>query len=1350
MSLFFGAFSCGNSNSFITGNTQVESSIYDVSYNILRYCSATASHSERSFAYGTFAYGGGISMFFGAYSFTTYKKSSSTITGMTAVKHSSFALTRNEFVNCSALSATVHSRSYGANVYGGGLSLVLGAFSYSVKSSLVSGGTEVRSCRFHISQNTFSACAAIASSSDATFAYGSNAYGGGLSQTFGAYSYSAGANGSSSVVSGKTEFRSSSYALFSNTFYASQSSVSISGSNLENPDAESNTGTCDLNDGTFGANSYGGCAALVVGPYVYSSFKASIASAPGSLAVSDSFYNISNNTFALCTSSTMSQLSTLNGANVYGGGLLLLVGSYSYSRYSQKSSIQTSEQVSSPGNVTVRNCSLTILNNTFTSCQSIVDSSDAYGANVYGGGLSISFGPYSFAFANFILGSTLVLQSNFSVSYNILMNCVSRSHVILASYGSNAYGGGASFTIGGYYYSVYCKTFGSSDMVDSNYAVSNNLLLECFAIVEGIYNFGGNVYGGGISLALGDYSYHRNGVMNGSIAVLRSSYSVSDNSFIDCLSALSVNNSQSSTVYGGSLSIFISAYAYSYDPTQAIASGLTTVLASNLSVYRSQFSGSESSSLSTTCTASSNNAAGGAVSIIFPNGQVEFNSCSFADAVARTDCAASSSETYSLGGALFVHQVMNITIHSSNFTNCFVQGVEQANNVFVSGGGVFVDESGSVALSNSMILSSGVTQSRSAGFSICGGGAMGTKNVLFVLISSSIFHNNTDSCSTGIVFMLHVLPDSAMLAIISNGSVLYNDPSISTTTPVLSLSCGMQCHFNQQQLLELRIMDSQLISQSHSNEVFDGVRAMSIPMRSSLHAQNSSITCWFSSIDAVTVLGKAHAEDSIEVSCDACAKPFEFSPTSSSMELSKYSTFTNLISKLDSCRPLIMSSTDANSYELQQCPFGISICSTIVNVTIGFWTNFTEDGDISRATRCPTRYCGCRNIAGFSEASCRLFPPLSPDFRPQDALCRGNRTGVLCGGCKKNYTQSLNGYMCVSNDVCADTWPWVWTLSITGYALYSVYIVVTSFHVNSGLIMCVLLYGQVSSFASVSFESDDGNSADISTWLSKVSQMGSILSVYDNSCYGLDMGAFESTAAQLCGPAIVLVMAISLTILAKWLQSKFPGFFRTHAPEFQVSFGAPLVNALQLLLSVVVKSVFQMITCQDVGFDVSVVYIDGTKRCEGALHTTLIVVAALVSIVPLLFWAALKWHKLPASARLAACSVYVDSRYYWGAATMFFRFVMTVVFTSARQFPSIAAMVLQICALCMLVVLIMLQPYVHRRTFFMDAFCYVCLIIQFALNILVRSSESLGFPVATKNTFRPLLENAAKASRVLQ
>jgi hypothetical protein len=41
------------------------------------------------------------------------------------VKHSSFALTRNEFVNCSALSATVHSRSYGANVYGGGLSLVL-------------------------------------------------------------------------------------------------------------------------------------------------------------------------------------------------------------------------------------------------------------------------------------------------------------------------------------------------------------------------------------------------------------------------------------------------------------------------------------------------------------------------------------------------------------------------------------------------------------------------------------------------------------------------------------------------------------------------------------------------------------------------------------------------------------------------------------------------------------------------------------------------------------------------------------------------------------------------------------------------------------------------------------------------------------------------------------------------------------------------------------------------------------------------------------------------------------------------------------------------------------------------
>ena len=68
----------------------------------------------------------------------------------------------------------------------------------------------------------------------------------------------------------------------------------------------------------------------------------------------------------------------------------------------------------------------------------------------------------------------------------------------------------------------------------------------------------------------------------------------------------------------------------------------------------------------------------------------------------------------------------------------------------------------------------------------------------------------------------------------------------------------------------------------------------------------------------------------------------------------------------------------------------------------------------------------------------------------------------------------------------------------------------------------------------------------------------------------------------------------------------------------------------------------------------------------------------------------------------------------------------------------------------MLVLLIMLRPYTEQRTYYMDVFCYACLIIQFALQSIVRTSESLGVAVADTNSFRPTLVLAARISDVLR
>jgi hypothetical protein len=297
--------------------------------------------------------------------------------------------------------------------------------------------------------------------------------------------------------------------------------------------------------------------------------------------------------------------------------------------------------------------------------------------------------------------------------------------------------------------------------------------------------------------------------------------------------------------------------------------------------------------------------------------------------------------------------------------------------------------------------------------------------------------------------------------------------------------------------------------------------------------------------------------------------------------------------------------------------------------------------------------------------------------------------------------------------------------------------------------MCVLFYGQLSSFSSLPSQLDDsGNSA----WFSIVSQFGSVLSLWDVSCYGVNMGAYEATAAQLCGPAVVLAVSLLLAAAAQRLLPRFSDFLQKREIDIQVSFSATTICVLQLLLSSVTQVVFQLITCQDVdpGKNDRRVFIDGRQKCEGHLHNFLVAVAALLSLVPLAFLALLKFNKIPATAKSKICSAFTSSRDYWGALTLIFRFVMTTIFSTVRVFPSISALALLICSLTMMLLLIMLRPYVSRRTYHMDILCNFCLIIQFALQILVTNSDSLGFAVGSANIFRQSLGQAAAASNVLR
>jgi hypothetical protein len=333
---------------------------------------------------------------------------------------------------------------------------------------------------------------------------------------------------------------------------------------------------------------------------------------------------------------------------------------------------------------------------------------------------------------------------------------------------------------------------------------------------------------------------------------------------------------------------------------------------------------------------------------------------------------------------------------------------------------------------------------------------------------------------------------------------------------------------------------------------------------------------------------------------------------------------------------------------------------------------------------------------------------------------------------------------------------WVWAVTVLGYVVYSVYIVGNSIQKkSSGLVMCVLFYGQVSSFASIPpiVKPRSQNSAE-STWFSKIAQFESVLALYENTCYGVSMGAYEATLAQLSGPAIVVVVSLMLTGIICRLQRRFGAFFQKHNLDFRESFGVTLTNVLLLLFSSVAYVVFRLITCVDLQNSVEGeskrVFIDGTRQCSGTLHSVLVAAAVLLSLVLIFFCVGLKFNKISDHTRAVVCAAYTDSGHYWIAVQLVYRFVVTVIAATISEIPSFAALAMCICTMSMLVMLVAFRPYVDLRTHFMGILCHAFLIVQFLLQIVARASESMGVSIPAGNLFYDSVDKAATVSFVLR
>jgi hypothetical protein len=684
-----------------------------------------------------------------------------------------------------------------------------------------------------------------------------------------------------------------------------------------------------------------------------------------------------------------------------------------------------------------------------------------------------------------------------------------------------------------------------------------------------------------------------------------------------------------------------------------------------------------------------------------------------------------------------IFQAGNIIVTSTNFTSCAAQGVPQSANVFVSGGGLHVQASDSFFFQNGSITNCSVRSAVSA-FLQSGGGALGAQNVSLVEITGSIFRDNSDSSSSGIIF-LQQLQDDRGMNVTMDRSLVFVQPS---STPALNISCGSNCSQLQQQRIHVRFQNFNISAYSEARAAqYDTSAMMSLPASAVVYsARNSSLNCLFNFTDNVAVLISntgAALSPHMTLSCAPCARPFEIALTSRTLDFSNFSSVKKFGQGL--CQTTASSS-------LQQCPYGIAFCSTIVNVSVGFWVSFSANGKVGAATRCPPNYCGCRNIPDYKYPFCQLEPPFAQEFQPDvrisDNLCNGNRAGLLCGGCKPGFTQSLDGYSCISNEECATNVGWTWTATIIGYLAYSIYIVYSSTRVGDGLITCLLFYGQMSSFAVVSQPSATGAEAQhssVSSWSARVAQFSSVSSLYSQTCFGPNMGSYAVTAAGLCGPAVVLVLSLAFVLFMKL----------RHKDEERFSILATLFVVVLFILSTVASVVFQLVSCAAITIDNTtdyVVFIDGNVECYHGNRSGLLAVAVFLCLFPFLLAAALRRGWLPQSVQTAVCGAFKKERVYWGVVTSIFRLVMSIVFAfSNRDFPSTVALIQSFLCVAVLVLMMHHKPHREEYTHYFDILCHVVLIFQFGFSVLVSVSESLGVSTSESNLYFATLRRSAAA-----
>jgi hypothetical protein len=682
--------------------------------------------------------------------------------------------------------------------------------------------------------------------------------------------------------------------------------------------------------------------------------------------------------------------------------------------------------------------------------------------------------------------------------------------------------------------------------------------------------------------------------------------------------------------------------------------------------------------------------------------------------------------SFSSGGALSVEAGISnssfFAISSSRFFNCTVQGANIAN-MGVLGGAVHVFRAAYISVVRTNFTNCSVIDADSASVvvnSISGGSAMSAVVTCNMSVLDCVFDASGSQDSSQTSAGLLVLARNA-----SNARVNVSSCNFISAAVVLSVQCvgsdgfrrlvgscvGLNMTFRSSRVLAVS-------SQSHMSRFSaTGNDLITFHHQDAVFFTESRLHCALPEFAAFKTEIRKSSTRSTVFSCRPCPSN-QISLTASAVMLEELSSAKNA----DRCYPAFSNSSGTSV----ACPFAVPDCTTFINVSRGFWMNISETGQLEEARRCPRGYCGCADDV---KGLCPL-PPLISINRNRNPLCIGNRIGKLCGGCPPDFTQSMDDRTCISNEACSRSLWWVWTLSVLGFAVYSLYIVLSCLKRADGAFACLVFYFQMSSFLA------DEDQPDGLVSILEYAQVHSVAAMYRGACYAPSMSAYNATAFKLIGPLLVLMFAVAWT----WIIQKLQPRLQQRNIDLSVSYSGTLAVTVLFVFSSISNVVFTLVECSRYSFD-DVVFIDGTEPCMDAKWSALVFVAVLLFLFPVAFAAALRLKRGFQRARDAVSSKFTGPAFYWGAVTLSFRLLISAAQFLRVDYPNLMAFVRMLLSVGVFSLLLYLRPYVYVRAFFVDVACYVCLIAQFGLQIFARTREFLGVAESsmTKGFFTEVL-----------